>query len=296
MNISFGKKEQKIEYKNLNSKIYEKMLKFHKEAGTNKNKLNKIRKDHEKYNGKSGTVFYMDYNLDVTASQAELFKDVVHGLIAYANTADKKEIKLILRITSSGGEVSSYGYATSQIKALKEHGIKVVAVIDKVAASGGYMIASCCDEIYASDFAYIGSIGVVSEFPNFNKLLEKWGIDWIEKTAGNSKRSLTPFGTLDDEKSEKFTEQLVKIHNMFKEHVKNNRESVDIDKVGEGDIFFGKEAKELNLIDSFASSDTIIMNHYLQNYNILQVVLPRNEKTKNKFFSIILKTLMKRFG
>lgn len=84
----------------------------------------------------------------------------------------KPEDEVLVRLESPGGMVHGYGLAASQLLRLKQHGIKLTVAVDKVAASGGYMMACVADTIVAAPFAILGSVGVVAQIPNIHRLLK----------------------------------------------------------------------------------------------------------------------------
>jgi ClpP class serine protease len=99
-----------------------------------------------------------------------------------------------VRLESPGGVVHGYGLAASQLQRLREKQIPLTVAVDKVAASGGYMMACVADKIVAAPFSIIGSIGVVAQIPNFNRFLKNKEIDIELHTAGQYKRTLTLLG------------------------------------------------------------------------------------------------------
>jgi len=178
---------------------------------------------------------------------------------AVIQIADPAKDKVLVKLESAGGMVHSYGLAAAQLDRLKQHELDLTVIVDKVAASGGYMMACVADKIVASPFAIMGSIGVVAQLPNFNKLLKKNDIDYEVLTAGEFKRTLTMFGENTDKGRQKFQDDLEDTHELFKAYVAQRRPAVDIDKVATGDIWFGSRALEVNLVDELATSDEYIM-------------------------------------
>ena len=161
---------------------------------------------------------------------------------------------------SGGGMVHSYGLAASQLDRIRQRGVPLTVCVDKVAASGGYMMACVADKVLAAPFAILGSIGVVAQLPNFHRLLKKNNIDFELLTAGEHKRTLTMFGENTDKGREKFVDDLEITHGLFKDYVADRRDSVDIDKVANGDVWFGSMAKEKHLIDEVKTSDEYIVD------------------------------------
>ncbi|EOC1242753.1 protease SohB, partial [Cronobacter sakazakii] len=163
------------------------------------------------------------------------------------------------RLESPGGVVHGYGLAASQLQRLRERQIPLTIAVDKVAASGGYMMACVANNIVAAPFAIIGSIGVVAQIPNFNRLLKRNDIDIELHTAGQYKRTLTLLGENTEEGREKFREDLNETHHLFKEFVHNMRPSLDIDAVATGEHWYGVQAKEKGLVDEISTSDDLII-------------------------------------
>ncbi|EGT4320253.1 protease SohB, partial [Cronobacter sakazakii] len=163
------------------------------------------------------------------------------------------------RLESPGGVVHGYGLAASQLQRLRERQIPLTIAVDKVAASGGYMMACVANNIVAAPFAIIGSIGVVAQIPNFNRLLKRNDIDIELHTAGQYKRTLTLLGENTEEGREKFREDLNETHHLFKEFVHSMRPSLDIDAVATGEHWYGVQAKEKGLVDEISTSDDLII-------------------------------------
>ncbi|EGZ7035818.1 protease SohB, partial [Cronobacter sakazakii] len=165
----------------------------------------------------------------------------------------------LVRLESPGGVVHGYGLAASQLQRLRERQIPLTIAVDKVAASGGYMMACVANNIVAAPFAIIGSIGVVAQIPNFNRLLKRNDIDIELHTAGQYKRTLTLLGENTEEGREKFREDLNETHHLFKEFVHSMRPSLDIDAVATGEHWYGVQAKEKGLVDEISTSDDLII-------------------------------------
>jgi len=202
-------------------------------------------------------VYVLDFKGDIKASAVEAFRDAVTSVLQVVN-ADKDEV--VVRLESPGGMVHSYGLASAQLDRLKTAGVRLTVCVDRVAASGGYMMACVADKIVASPFAIMGSIGVVAQLPNFNKLLKKNDIDYEILTAGEYKRTLTMFGENTEKGREKFRADLEDTHELFKTYVSERRPSVDIEKVATGDIWFGSRALEVALVDELATSDEYLVS------------------------------------
>ena len=194
----------------------------------------------------------MSFKGDIHASQVKSLREEVSALIPLARK-DKDEV--VLRLESPGGSVMGYGLATAQLKRLKEAGLKLTICVDKVAASGGYLMACVGDRILTAPFALLGSIGVVSNIPNFYRWLQKHDVDYHQMTAGEFKRTLTMFGETTEKAKLKAQEQLDEIHKLFKNFVSQHRKILDIDKVSTGEIWFGEDALKQKLSDEILTSD-----------------------------------------
>ena len=203
----------------------------------------------------SQQVFVLDFDGDIKASAVKHLREEISTLISTANKGDE----VIIRLESGGGMVHSYGLAAAQLVRLKDAGLKLTVCVDKIAASGGYMMACVADNIIAAPFAVIGSIGVVSQLPNFNKLLKKNDVDYEMFTAGDYKRTVTVFGENDDEDRAKYQQELEQTHDLFKHFVSTYRSELDLNKVANGEHWYGEDAVKLNLVDKLQTSDSYIL-------------------------------------
>lgn len=220
-------------------------------------KANKKRiKDGLEEKGNKKRVFVLDFDGDVEASEVENLSREITAILTSAN----KEDEVVLRLESPGGMVHAYGLAASQLKRIRDKGITLTICVDKVAASGGYMMACLGNRILAAPYAIIGSIGVVAQLPNFSKVLKKLDVDYELFTAGEYKRTVTMLGHNSPKAKEKFQDDLEETHELFKNHVKQQRPRVDIDAVANGDIWYGQQAIENKLIDEVSTSDEYLMS------------------------------------
>jgi len=221
--------------------------------------LKKQKKKEVKANKKAPSekrrVFLLNFKGDMKASAAANLREEITAVLSQAQAEDE----IVVRLESAGGMVHSYGLAASQLDRIKKKGIPLTVCVDKVAASGGYMMACVADKILAAPFSILGSIGVVAQLPNFNRLLKKHDVDVELHTAGEHKRTLTMFGENTDEGREKFVEDLEDVHELFKNFVSQHRESVDISTIATGDIWLGTRAKELALVDELMTSDEYLV-------------------------------------
>ena len=218
-------------------------------------KTKQMAKDRAKAKNKSQQVFVLDFDGDMKASAVKHLREEISTLISTANKGDE----VVVRLESPGGLVHSYGLAAAQLVRLRDAGIKLTVCVDKVAASGGYMMACVADNIVAAPFAIIGSIGVVSQLPNFHKWLKNHDVDYEQFTAGDYKRTVTVFGENDDEDRAKYQQELEQTHELFKHFVNRYRSMLDLDKVATGEHWYGEDALHLNLVDSLQTSDSYIL-------------------------------------
>ncbi|MDN3651564.1 protease SohB [Thalassotalea ponticola] len=196
-------------------------------------------------------LFVIDFKGSIDAREVESLREEISAVLTVASPTDE----VLVRVESGGGMVHGYGLAASQLDRIKQQQVPLTIAVDKVAASGGYMMACVADKIVAAPFAILGSIGVLAQIPNFHKLLKKNDIDFEQLTAGEYKRTLTMFGENTDKGREKFVEELEDTHQLFKQFVAEHRPSLDLDKVATGEHWFGIRAKELGLVDDIQTSD-----------------------------------------
>lgn len=243
--------------------------------------LQKTRKAEEKAKQKAAKkgqqsprprLFSLAFDGDINATPVESLREEISAVLQVA----RKEDEILLRLESEGGLVHSYGLAASQLARIRDRKIKLTVAVDKVAASGGYLMACVADRILAAPFAIIGSIGVVAQIPNFHRVLKKNEIDFELHTAGQYKRTLTLFGENTDEGREKFREELEETHQLFKSFVTENRPVVEIDKVATGEHWFGSHALSLRLIDELKTSDDYLLERS-KDADIYEVVYHRRQ-------------------
>lgn len=223
-------------------------------------------------------LYVLDFKGSMDAHEVTSLREEISAILAVATPEDE----VLLRLESPGGVVHGYGLAASQLVRLRQSGIRLTVAVDKVAASGGYMMACVADRIVAAPFAIIGSIGVVAQIPNFNRLLKKNDIDIELHTAGEFKRTLTLLGENTDEGREKFREDLNETHVLFKEFVHQNRPSLDINAVATGEHWFGTQARENGLIDAIGTSDDLLIVE-MKNHEVIAVRYARRKRMMDRF-------------
>jgi len=200
-------------------------------------------------------VFVLNFHGDIKASANESLREEISAVLTLATPKDE----VVVKVESGGGMVHSYGLASSQLVRIVNKQIPLTVCVDKVAASGGYMMACVANKIVAAPFAILGSIGVVAQLPNFHRLLKKNDIDFEMFTAGEYKRTVTMFGENTHKGREKFVEDLEDTHVLFKEFVSEHRPQVDIAAVATGEVWYGRRAKDVNLIDELQTSDEYLL-------------------------------------
>ena len=201
-------------------------------------------------------VYVLDFKGSMDAHEVSSLREEVTAVLAVAKPQDQ----VVLRLESPGGVVHGYGLAASQLQRLRDKHIPLTVAVDKVAASGGYMMACVADKIVAAPFAILGSIGVVAQIPNFNRFLKNKEIDIELHTAGQYKRTLTLLGENTEEGRQKFREDLNETHHLFKDFVHRMRPSLDIDQVATGEHWYGIQAKEKGLVDDVGTSDDLLLS------------------------------------
>jgi serine protease SohB len=221
-------------------------------------------------------IYVLNFYGDMKASAVTSLREEVTAILNAATPLDE----VVLRLESAGGIVHCYGLAAAQLMRLRNRQIPLTITIDKMAASGGYMMACIGNKILAAPFAVIGSIGVIVQLPNFSRVLKDKHIEFEQLTAGDYKRTLTVFGENTDAGREKLQHEIEDIHQLFKNLIKENREQLDINRVATGEHWLGKQAIELKLIDEIKTSDEYLLDRS-KDAELFEIVY----KIKKPFFS-----------
>lgn len=200
-------------------------------------------------------VFVLNFHGDIKASAVDNLREEITSVLTVARPADE----VVVRLESSGGMVHAYGLAASQLARIRTRDIPLTVTVDKVAASGGYMMACVANRILAAPFAVIGSIGVIGQLPNFNRFLKKHDIDFEQMTAGEYKRTLTLLGENTEKARDKFKAELEDTHALFKDFIRRFRPDLDLTKTATGEHWYGEHARELALVDELKTSDDYLM-------------------------------------
>ncbi len=255
LNDQYDKMKDALNDELLDKKALKQLAKEKKKALKEASKAEKNNTSEDKARKK---VFVLDFDGDIKASALDTMREEITAILSVATEKDE----VVIRLESGGGMVHAYGLASSQLQRIKEANVKLTVCVDKVAASGGYMMACVADKIVAAPFAVLGSIGVVAQVPNIHRLLDKSLVDVELHTAGKYKRTLTMLGQNTDEGREKFKQDLEETHVLFKEFVSSQRDVVDIEKIATGDVWYGIKALENQLIDQISTSDSYLVDQY----------------------------------
>ena len=200
-------------------------------------------------------VYVLDFKGDIQASAVDKLKQEINAIIA----SQVKCKEVVVKVESGGGSAYAYGLCAAELKRLVDNKIKLTVCIDKIAASGGYLMSCVATKIVAAPWAIVGSIGVIAQLPNFHRLLKKLDIDIEMHTAGKFKRTLTTLGKNTKQGREKFISELEDLHVVFKDFVKENRSKIQVAKVSTGEVWQGDKAKKLGLIDEIGTSDDYLL-------------------------------------
>lgn len=222
-------------------------------------------------------LFVLAFDGDLKASATDNLREEISAVLPQIEKGDE----ILVKVESPGGLVHGYGLAASQLKRITDAGAPLTIAVDKVAASGGYMMACVGNRIIAAPFAVLGSIGVLAQLPNFNRLLKKHDIDFELLTAGEYKRTLTLFGENTEKGREKFVEELEETHSLFKEFVSANRPALDIDKVATGEVWYGQNALKVGLVDELQTSDAFVQAR-LPEWDVFEVKFVQKKNWQEK--------------
>lgn len=255
-------RQEHLEVQDLNEKLrsYTNLLKSaifsKKEWKDEAKKQKKEYKAKEKQSDHRPRLFVLDFEGDIKAEEVDRLRHEISIVLSVAQPGDEA----VVRVESPGGMVHTYGLAAAQLLRFKQHKIPLTICVDKVAASGGYLMACTADKILAAPFAIVGSIGVLAQVPNLHRLLKKHDVDYEEITSGEYKRTVSLMGEITPKGREKFTEQIEDTHKLFKEFVIKCRPQLDLEKVATGEHWFGERALALSLVDELVTSDEFLIS------------------------------------
>lgn len=279
-----------IEILNKHFKNFEKHLKSVSLSDEQLKSEKKNQKKKKKEKDHKPNLYVLDFKGDIKASEVESLREEVTAVLTTATPKDE----VVIRLESPGGVVHGYGLAASQLLRLREKNIPLTACVDKVAASGGYLMACTANKILCAPFGIVGSVGVVAQVPNFHKLLTKHDVQFKEYTAGEFKRTVSLFGEITPKGEQKFIEQLEDTHHLFKNFVHQFRPQMDMHKVATGEYWYGKNAKDLGLVDEIMTSDEFLVAK-AQSHKIIKLRYEKKQPWSEKFTGIIGRALEKSF-
>jgi serine protease SohB len=262
--------------------------------------LDKKKKKEDKTPAKDQqSIFVLNFNGDIQASEVDKLKHEINAILL----SETKCKEVVLKVESGGGSAYAYGLCAAELKRLIDNKIKLTVCIDKVAASGGYLMSCVATKIVAAPWALVGSIGVIAQMPNINRLLKKNLVDFEMHTAGEFKRTLTVFGENTEEGRDKFKSELEDLHVIFKDFVKDNRPEIDTSIVATGEVWQGEKALEVGLIDEICTSDDYLVTlskkfklfeiEYVEKKNLSERFAFAAETFLNRTFLRIYDTLNK---
>jgi serine protease SohB len=277
LNERYQEMESRLEHKLLGKKALQQRLKARK-------------KERKQAPQGRRRVYVLDFHGDIKASQVENLRQEVTSILTVAQPEDE----VVVRLESGGGLVPNYGLGASELARLRGRVKQVTVSIDRIAASGGYLMACVADRILCAPFAIIGSIGVVAQLPNFHRLLKKHDIDYELLTAGQFKRTVTVFGENTSEGREKFKQELEDTHALFKDYIRRHRSGLDVDRVGTGEYWLGERALELKLVDTLQTSDDYLLSS-AKEADLYHVRFHRKQPLGRRL-SLSLESLLRGYG
>lgn len=286
LNEKYDETTESILTETLSKKEFKQFLKEKKAA----------HKAKQKAEGPSKNIYVLNFQGDMKASAVSTLSEEITAVLNVA----KKTDEVILRLESPGGVVHGYGLAAAQLMRIRARQIPLTVTVDKVAASGGYMMACVANKILAAPFSIIGSIGVIVQLPNFHRLLQDKHIDFEQFTAGAFKRTITVFGKNTNEGRDKLQQEIEDIQQLFKNLITEHRKEIDIKRVATGEHWLGLQALGLKLVDEIKTSDDYLLerskdaNLYEICYEVKKPLLARLSSTahaaKEKFLGFSLGT------
>lgn len=272
------KEELKLDKKNEKEK-----LKREKKANAQSIKSSSKTKNADEKPEQKKKVFVLNFVGDIKAHHVDNLREEITAILNVATTNDE----VVAKIESPGGVVHGYGLGASQLKRIKDKGISLTVCVDKVAASGGYLMSCVANKILAAPFAIIGSVGVVAQVPNVHRVLKKWDIDYKEYTAGEFKRTVSMLGEITPKGEAKFQEQLESTHVLFKDFVSQNRPQLDVAKIATGEYWFGEQALKLGLVDKIQTSDDYLLEFHQDSVPLFEIKFQAKQSFAQKISEIL---------
>ncbi len=260
------KKTSALQVVCLNQEYLRRQLQLARETWPKKKVRQWLRKQKTSHLQTRPKLFVLSFKGDVQAQATRALSRAISVILPLAGPKDE----VLLRLESPGGLVHAYGEAAGELVRVKRARIPLKVAVDRVAASGGYLMAAVADEILAAPFALLGSIGVVAQLPNFHRYLKEKGIDFELLTAGEYKRTLTLFGENNEKGREKAQEQLEETHRLFQDFIQEQRPGLNLEKVATGEYWYGQKALEMGLADQIMGSEEYLQTA-AQEWHILEL-------------------------
>lgn len=185
-------------------------------------------------------------------------RDIANQIYSLADDTTIKAI--VLDINSPGGSPVASDEISQAIYYAKENK-PVISVISDLGASGAYWVAASSDKIYSAPLSIVGSIGVTSAGLSFENVLQEYNITYRRQIAGEYKDMGTPYREqTEEEEAQKIQTLLDSVHEEFILHVSNNRNMSfeEAQKLATGEIFLGKDAIDLQLVDEIGYMQQVL--------------------------------------
>lgn len=287
------KSEIQVELLHKKYKSFKNLLKSQTSTKSERKEHKKALKEERKSQDKESRtsekkIFVVDFEGDIKASAVQNLREEITAILTSATPQDE----VVARVESPGGMVHGYGLAASQLLRIREKGIPLTVCVDKVAASGGYLMSCTANKILCAPFAIVGSIGVVAQVPNVHRVLKKYDVDYKEYTAGEYKRTVSLLGEITPKGEEKFKEQLEDTHVLFKSFVSRFRPHMNIAEVATGEYWYGEQAITKGLVDEIRTSDDYLLS-LSEKHQIIKVKFEHHESISEKLTGILGKAFKK---
>ena len=185
-------------------------------------------------------------------------RDIVRQFKKYRDDSSVEAI--VFRIESPGGGITPSQEIFDIVKKTKAAGKKIIVSMGSVAASGGYYVACPADTIVANPGTITGSIGVIIQFPNVDKLLDKIGVDFTTIKSGAFKDILSPYRPMNPSESEWMQSFVMNAYGQFVRAVADERglDTAYVQQYADGRVYTGEQALQIKLIDVIGSYDDAI--------------------------------------
>lgn len=167
---------------------------------------------------------------------------------------------IILRVNSPGGGVVESAEIYEKILDIKKVKKPVYVSMGSMAASGGYYISAPADKIYASPETMTGSLGVIMQGYNYEKLAKKYGVEFQTIKSGPHKDIMSPTREMTSEEREILQDMIDNSYDQFVKIIADGRgmSEKEVREIADGRIYDGRQAKENHLIDDFGHLDDVI--------------------------------------